>query len=312
MIEWADVVVANGEGAFYQDERKGKYILFLLYIAKKIFRKPVLLVNHMYDVKSENFTSLCKKIYPEIDDVVFRDFISLGIFQKSVPGVAAKAIPDAAFSFSPTGPEFARQLIAHPQLMDTYYGTPNVWKGFAKPFVILGGSSIVGKPFFTKNFDAVGFFSKLAQALTDEGIQVVLCVACLGDNFLKQVAARCHLPLIAVETPTQLAVDFMSQAGCFISGRYHPMILASVSGTPTIAFDSNSHKTRSLQELLDLGDQPYFELKDLERDIPKIVQHTKHILSNEPMLRKKILDQVGKLKLQVNQQVEYLARLKNR
>lgn len=313
MVVWSDVVIANGEGAFYRNERKGKYILFLLYLAKVIYKKPVMLVNHMFDVKSEELLSLCQKIYPLLDKVVFRDHTSLQIFQKSVPGVAAEVAGDAAFSHAPTGKDFSRYLLQNPKIMDTYYGHANSWPvNFKRPFVIIGGSSIIFKPFFVKGYNAVEEFTHFVKAFQKENINVVIAMVCPGDKFLKEVAQMTGAPFVSVETSTQLAVDFFSEASCFISGRYHPMILASVSGTPTIAFDSNSHKTRSLHELLGLIDQPYFELKNLRADTPAIIKHVRSIIDHEQAIRAKILSNVLGLKKDVKKQVEFLEQLLKR
>ena len=49
--------------------------IFLTYIAKTIYDKPVIIVNHTADFSHPDLRRIAEEIYPLFDDVVFRDSI---------------------------------------------------------------------------------------------------------------------------------------------------------------------------------------------------------------------------------------------
>lgn len=292
MIEWADLVICNGEGSVYGDERKGKYNLFLLYVAKKLFGKQTFMINHMFDPKSSDLIDISKEIYPSIDFIAFRDEVSLKKYNELDLEKRAVFIPDAAFNYGPSPDSIVQHILGNPQYIDTFWGGNNNWSGFKKPFVVLGGSSRLTKGGLPKGYSSKRSFLKLVEKIREIGVSVVLSQPCEGDTFMKKVALIAEAPLISIETPTQLAIDFVSGASCYISGRYHPMILSLVSGTPTIAMTSNSHKTKSLHDIVGLEDEPYFEIEHLEEQVGQIVERLKKIIAEEESYRDRISKKV--------------------
>lgn len=67
---------------------------------------------------------------------------------------------------------------------------------------------------------------------------------------MKIVADAKGAPFVPADVSLAVASKLLAHSYGFVSGRYHPSILASNLGVPTAYMVSNSHKTRSLQRLL--------------------------------------------------------------
>ncbi|MBD0399846.1 polysaccharide pyruvyl transferase family protein [Flammeovirga sp. EKP202] len=294
----ADLVICNGEGSVYADERKGKYNLFLLYIAKTLFNKKVYMINHMFDPKSNDLIELSKFYYPHFDEIVFRDELSLKYFNDLNLNLKVSFLPDAAFIYHSSKSAFITEISIHNKgYLDVFSGNKNYWENvdLSKDFVIIGGSSRLTKPGLPKGYNPILSFQLLIDELQRKGIQVVLSEPCLGDNFMRLLSSKNQLPILPVETPTQMAIDIMSLSKCYISGRYHPMILTMVSGTPVVAFTSNSHKTRSLQDFMGFENEPNFAVEYLDTEYVKVAEYVEYLISVEPVLRPKIKKKVDNI-----------------
>lgn len=76
-IEQSDIVVIYGNGCMTGNGRIPRAELFITYIAKKHFRKPVIILNHTADFDHSELLKMALNVYPLYDDVVFRDSISV-------------------------------------------------------------------------------------------------------------------------------------------------------------------------------------------------------------------------------------------
>ena len=54
---------------------------------------------------------------------------------------------------------------------------------------------------------------------------------------------------LRVEVPILLGATVLANSKLFVSGRYHPSIMASLGGTPCIFLGSNSHKNTVVSKL---------------------------------------------------------------
>jgi polysaccharide pyruvyl transferase WcaK-like protein len=90
---------------------------------------------------------------------------------------------------------------------------------------------------------------------------------------LKEISEIAKIPCIPVTINIYLAGHILGNARCFISGRYHPSILASLGGTPCVFMGSNSHKTSSLQTVLEIpqNKQVTFSAIPDKEEVPEIV-----------------------------------------
>lgn len=87
----------------------------------------------------------------------------------------------------------------------------------------------------------------------------------------------------------------LANARAFVSGRYHPAILASLGGTPCVFMASNSHKTKSLQELLKYENVVEYPVLPSDEEIMSIVQDTSIVIQGGDETRDKIRNRAKEL-----------------
>lgn len=75
--------------------------------------------------------------------------------------------------------------------------------------------------------------------------------------------------------------------------------MASLGGNPCVFFNSNSHKTRSLQEILDYEIKNEFSIFD-NLGISKILQLVEGFLSDNEIYRNRIIQRVNLLETSSN------------
>ena len=86
-----------------------------------------------------------------------------------------------------------------------------------------------------------------------------------------------------METPILAAAKILSNARVYVSGRYHPAIMASLGVTPCIFMGSNSHKTLSLQELMNYEIVKEYCAIPTNEDIIEIVHRVVEYADNDNM-----------------------------
>ncbi len=75
-IDESDLMVIHGDGAMVGNGIIPRTMLFLTYLVKKYYEKPVIMVNHTADLDHPDLRKMACEVYPLFDDVVFRDPIS--------------------------------------------------------------------------------------------------------------------------------------------------------------------------------------------------------------------------------------------
>ena len=115
-----------------------------------------------------------------------------------------------------------------------------------------------------------------------------------GDEFLNDVSKRTAIPIIPMETPLVAAAKILANARVYISGRYHPAIMASLGGTPCVFMSSNSHKTLSIQELLQYEKIEEYNLVPDEEECKQIVAAAKELIQDSS-IRNKIKERASEL-----------------
>ena len=251
-IESCDAVVIHGDGAMAGPSTNARSQLFLAYVAKRAFGRPVLLVNHTADLEHPRLRAMADLVYPLLDDVVYRDEMSAERWSSSWPGRYA---PDSAFRFRASSPEAWAAVCGRE-------GAYDVWPDRAhfdptRPYVCLGGSSIFsfdGHP--QKIIDGC---VALAEHLCDRGReQVVLTASDSKDELVfREVARWTRLPLVGLHCPVPLAVDLLANARAYVGGRWHPSIFALAHGTPVVPLASKTFKMQALVRMAGLGETTY-------------------------------------------------------
>lgn len=243
-IERADIIIIHGDGCMVGCGIIPRTILFLSYVIKHIFNKRIVIINHTADFDHPSLRALADEVYPMFDDVVFRDTVSV---EHCRPIREGRYCPDTAFLFEPLRRSEWEKVTGRPGYFD-------VWPDVAcfdpaRPYLCMGGSSLFyceGEPLKIVN----GYAELIRQVKTVYAGQVVLTVSDIVDQAVMRPLARMfNLPLIALQTPVQQAVDIVGNADAYIGGRWHPSIFALRGGTPVIPLSSKTFKMRALVKM---------------------------------------------------------------
>jgi len=264
-INRSDILILNGEGSFIfqSPPRLDMLNMLVLFYACIELRKPFFLLNAMFtsyaqgspyeEPFNEKIFKQCIAILEKAAIVSSRDLISLDLIQKSGANINILYLPDALFSwFDFYSNESSRLdlLLMNYHYCSSFNGISDNVINFNKKYILMSGNSHAAH----YPDKAEKCFSELASSLKKlaeaNEMQFFLIECCIGDKILRHIGKNLGIPLIPVETNVRLAGYILGKAECFISGRYHPSILASLGGTPCVFMGSNSHKTLSLQEVL--------------------------------------------------------------
>ena len=306
-----DSIVVNAEGSFIFTSPPRRDTLFFLLLADlaKYFNKQVYFVNGMVsDPPTNSFNleifeyTIAK--FSESNFITVRDKISLKRLTSTKVDINCQYIPDALFTWlhyfdksekiSISNGDF---LIPFPE-KESYFGQVDL----SKPYICVGGSSLAAND----PKQAVPRYIELVESLKNIGINIVLVQACTGDNFLHEVSTHTTTPIVPVETPILLAATVLANSKLFVSGRYHPSIMASLGGTPCIFLGSNSHKNTALQEILEYESVEEFSAYPSSDECSKILEKAKVILEEGEEKRTKIKTVVSKLSQEARKVIEII------
>jgi hypothetical protein len=238
----ADAVFIHGDGAFGDSFGIApRTLLFLAYIARRRLGKPVVLANHTADLDDPRLLELARRVYPLLDDVVFRDPVSLERCREFCRGRYAA---DTAFWFTPAPRESWLALAGRPTYFDVWPDTA----GFdpSRPYLCVGGSSVYGVR-GERGEIVRGYVALVERLRASYAGQVVLVASDLVDErVLRPVARSLGLPLLGARMSVQQAVDVLGNADAYVGGRWHAGIFALRGGTPIVPFSSRTFKMQAL------------------------------------------------------------------
>jgi polysaccharide pyruvyl transferase WcaK-like protein len=290
----ADIVVINGEGGMIFTTPTRRDLLFqlmLIRLTADYFKKPVFFVNAMVsdcpfygrddEIATESIYTLGK-----CNDVTLRDFESVQMVKSIDENVNCSFLPDMLFSWFNMLRDSEAQL---PPNGDFIIPFPEKNSSFGKfffhePYLCIGGSSLAA----WDPEKATPAYCALVNRLKDLGMNIYLVETCSGDRFLHDVSASTDVPIIPVRIPVLLGGAILANARLLISGRYHPSIMASLNGTPCIFLKSNSHKTRSLQNVLEYNNVIEFPVNPDRNDCEQIYSVAREKIERGEKLRKQI------------------------
>ena len=304
----SDIVVINGEGSliFRNPPRRDLHFqLFTIELACTL-NKPVYYINTMASVcpvtGSNNITE--KAVYKTLKNcqsVVTRDPVSLELLNKlGLKNVSW--LPDALFSWKIKYSNFMLNstILENPQVFDSWPESNRFltnWDNWQEKYICISGAS---RPPSIDTSSWVRIFKKIAIKLKEDLKCQIVFVDPSGDGFLKQIADELNEIYIEPSINILLGGYILANATAYISGRYHPSILASIGGTPCVFLESNSHKTYSLQKVLKYDNCIVFPIKEDENNINNIIQNTINKIEQGDLLRRNIETSVVKLGNEVN------------
>lgn len=289
----ADAVVINGEGtAIYtstpRERYEFKFFLFALVLAQCLGKRTYYLnsvFSDSIDVRNENLLNVSRRVFQKCTAVHARDPLSYNYYQINI-GNNATYVPDALFSWYPLVNQYKNVARDYPLVGMTFPEYKDKWYSYKIPqdYICLSGSSLSAhEPSL-----AVDGYIRLAEELRKYW-NVIIVPTCGGDFFLSEVANRTGLPYIDVRSNILYGASLLGNAKVFVSGRWHPSILASMGGTPCVLMNSNSHKTAAIQSMLGYNRiHEYDSLNINNNTILNIVNDTKTAIEQGATLRQNI------------------------
>jgi polysaccharide pyruvyl transferase WcaK-like protein len=226
----------------------------IIELAVDHFRKPVFYLNAMMSDctvhgRNEETARIAINSLMKCQHVALRDHQSLDLASAISNGLKCSYVPDALFSWFDCFQNIQQHLPYNGAFIlpfpkkEELYGKLD----FHEPYICVGGSSLAARNISS----AIPAYCALVEHLRWLGINIYLVQTCDGDHFLHKVSIRTGVPIIPVHVPILTGGAILANARLFVSGRFHPSILSSLGGTPCLFLGSNSHKTRSLQEVLE-------------------------------------------------------------
>ena len=310
-----DALIVNGEGSFIFRKppwRECLNELMLMHWAqkmgKKVYYMNSMLSDDPFTERNQKNIDIVRPIFEKCEAVCVREYYSYNYALENFSKSNIKVYPDALFTwykyinddFKVSNGKYIMGMRGANNLSFTNFD-------FNSSYICISGSSAVGKA--SKSIEEViNVYVKLVRAIQKNfpDKNIFLVEVCEGDSFLNEVGKVTNTGVISIDTPIIAAGKILANADAYISGRYHPAILASLGGTPCVFMSSNSHKTKSLQELLEYDFIHEYYVLPSDQEILDMVERTKYILSLGSELRIKIKNKCNDLSNQSNSMVEVL------
>jgi polysaccharide pyruvyl transferase WcaK-like protein len=272
----SDLVLINGEGDVVFETPPRREVLLMLGLMELALRldKRVALINSMLSDcprtgRNQETVASMVSLLRRCDAVVVRDEQSLAFMEEVAPGVSAQLVPDALFEF---GARIDGYVAALPASLDLLLPFPSdqLVSGLdlRGPYCCVGGSASAGR----EPERAIVAFTRLVASLRGLGMPLVLVQSDGRDGFLKEVAANTGSAFIPVGVSIHAAAAILAHARVFVSGRYHPSILASLGGAPCVFLGSTAHKMSSVQGILGYDDVREFSSFVDEAECQEVAQ----------------------------------------
>jgi len=321
-LKIADALVINGEGSmiFGNPTRAELFFFFaLLNIAKSYGKKTFYInaiasQNSVTDFNATEFEAFKKHIIG-CDKIIVRDPVSFNFLKERDIKDNLLYCPDSLFAWF----KYIEQGLQKPFIGDTIVPFPDKINDygvfdFSQPYICVGGSSYFldsGRPeIYSANSEkrkiTINNYVRLVEKLKTLGKKVFLIESCDRDDFLWEVSQATQTPIIPTRINLIQAISILANAEVFISGRYHPTIMASLGGTPCILLDSNSHKTYSIQLLLEYKEPKIYHPELSDEIIEYIYNDCQALLLEGTHLREKIKTRVKQLSINAQKIVDYL------
>jgi polysaccharide pyruvyl transferase WcaK-like protein len=289
----ADLIVIDGDGDIIFSAPPRRSALFFLAMIELGVRlkKPVFLVNSMIsDCPKTGRNMKTMTSYAEMlrkcRAVTLRDPESLKYVQTEMPETNCSLIPDSLFSWFPIYQTGESRLPASGDFTLPFPEKEELWGklDFSEPYICIGGgASAAGSPDVAEQS-----YSQLVASIKQLGYSVYLTENDLPDSFLYRVAKEQGVGVIPATTSILTCGAIVSNARLFISGRYHPSILASLGGTPCIFLGTHSHKSASLSRVLEYDVHRQFSALPQGSEIDEIVLLARDYLEQGESIRSRI------------------------
>lgn len=300
-----DALVVNGEGSFIfatpawrESIIEAMEMYWAKKMGKKVFYLNGMLSDDPHSRHNQETVNVMTDLFKKCDGFCVREKDSFAYVEKYFPDVKASLFPDALFTwYDIVNDEHriydGRYYIPHSAESDEAYYEYD----FRSPYACISGSSaIIGVCNGDMSIAIKSYCNLVNKAKEKLGVKIYLIQVDEGDEFLQEVGKITQTPVISMETPLIAAAKILANAQVYISGRYHPAIMASLGGTPCVFMSSNSHKTGSLQDLLCYKERKEFNLLPNEAECEAIIEQA-YIKMTDAVLRESIKKRAYELNL---------------
>lgn len=271
LIEWADVVVINGEGSIVNGvddygryRYSARYMIFMGYLTKVLFHKPAYIINHIVDPNCNNAIDMIKLTYPLLDGVYVREKKSCENLQRW--GIAHTYVPDA--------------LWAHDFEEDSSSTLPECLGGFDFDcnYICLGDSSSIKSALNHVRWDVRKTYKELIDMLKKDWDEIVFIDGYGGtnDEILDVVRENGIRSVNLINCNYNQLYQVFKYAKAFISGRWHASIISLLAHTPIVIWGADSHKTKALYNEIDYK-YDFFEIPTLPVNLDRVAEEAKKV-----------------------------------
>ena len=309
-----DALVVNGEGSFIFSTppwRECMIEAMLMHWAQKMGKKVYylngMLSDDPYSEHNDKTIQCIQPIFEKAEVISVRENYSYKYAKSNFKNINLKLYPDALFSWYDVVNDDVKIKNGKYYIGMTGASDDSFYKfDFSQPYICVSGSSSVGLA--TKNKEEiVESYCKLVNSIKNTfKMNVYLVEVCEGDDFLNIVSKETNTPIIPIDTPILASAKILANAQLYISGRYHPAIMASLGGTPCVFMSSNSHKTKSVQEILEYDEIKEFSVIPDEKEIQQMMIMAKQKLIAGQELRVKIQKRCKHLSDETKKQIKMI------
>jgi polysaccharide pyruvyl transferase WcaK-like protein len=254
----ADVVVVNGEGTLHGLGRASINLLYVMYLAKVHFKKPVHLINGSFfpaddGQPNDALDALYGQVARVVDAVVPRETASKAVLARL--GLATQQGFDCL-------PRFIHRY----GLLDSHVFQPTV--------VVAGGVSLT-----QVQAQNLGRMLAVFQTLSVRLVFLTGAKASINQEdgrVYQEMLAQCpELNLVTAQTMREW-LDAIRHSACMVSARYHHTLAAVSLGVPTLVFPSNTPKIDASMAMLGMD-----HVLNIEHDLAKVKDLIQHALQQK-------------------------------
>ncbi len=246
-------IIVNGEGSFYDKQKKGLALLVICHYCTSVAGKKVVIINHSISLTDETMKSWTIQTANRVSFFAVRDPISYRS-QSAELGTLQQYFLGSDCAFLAKSQRKDKKSDKDSDLPTLSYGSDSFLSTkIQQKYCVISGTSSIFRP-DRQIFENENKFHELCTKLSNLGIQPVLWEAdAADDKLLRPIAAEHGYPYVSACVTEDTVLDLLANATCIISGRWHASILAASVGTPPILGDANFFKTKALAEMLQLG-----------------------------------------------------------
>jgi polysaccharide pyruvyl transferase WcaK-like protein len=225
----SDLIIVNGEGTLHPQKQLRRWLPAICLLQRR-YPKPMWVVNTSISFRGSDQEMMFDQFLRCASYIAVRDHYSYRELQQH--GIACTQSADCAFLTEPSSPE-------------------PILRGLSvvAPYAVLTGS-IESKSWSTE------VLRNVVEHLRDKGFAVIFTSSSTQDDLLYK-KLHMDIPLVThTDANYRELMGLQAGAEVLVGGRYHPTILAALSGTPFVALPSNTTKMDALMEVL--GTERFF------------------------------------------------------